>query len=43
MVAARQAQSSDYRFQVVHYEGEHGSIHNVPEEIMQEWRETWEP
>lgn len=31
-----------YRFQVVHCEGEHGSIHNVPEEMMQRWRETWE-
>jgi len=32
-----------YRFQVIHTEGEHGSIHDVPEEIMQRWRETWEP
>jgi hypothetical protein len=27
---------------VVHTEGEHGSTHDVPEEIMQRWRETWE-
>lgn len=32
-----------YRFQVIHCEGEHGSIHNVPEEITQKWRDTWEP
>jgi predicted kinase len=31
-----------YRFQVIHCEGEHGSVHNVPEELMQRWRETWE-
>lgn len=32
-----------YRFQVIHCEGEHGSIHNVPEEMIEKWRETWEP
>jgi len=32
-----------YRFQVIQCEGEHGSLHDVPEEIMQRWRETWEP
>jgi hypothetical protein len=32
-----------YRFQVIHCEGEHGSTHDVPEEIMQRWRKTWEP
>lgn len=32
-----------YRFQVIHCEGEHGSIHDVPEEMMEKWRNTWEP
>jgi hypothetical protein len=31
-----------YRLQVIHMEGEHGSIHDVPEETMQRWRDTWE-
>jgi predicted kinase len=31
-----------YRFQVIRCEGDYGSVHDVPEDIVQRWRETWE-
>lgn len=37
------AEQYGYRVQIVHCEGNHGNIHNVPPEVMSRMKSSWEP